>query len=78
MQDFLRNQILAAIDQEYYMELLHAIFQYNRVSVRDILDNLFENYAKIDAQLIKTNIELYTEAPELSKPIDVYFYKQEK
>ena len=53
------------------MEVSHTIFQYNRVSVRNLLDHLFENYAKIDDQIIETNRELYTEATDLSKPIDV-------
>ena len=60
------------------MELSYAIFQYDRVSVCNLLDHLFENYAKIDYQLLKTNRELYTEAPNLSELIDIYFRKQEK
>ena len=78
MQDILCNQVLAAVDEKYYMELSHAIFHYDRVSVCDLLDHLFENYAKIDDQLLKTNRELYTEAPDLSKLINVYFRKQKK
>ena len=78
MQNLLRNQVLDAIDPEYYMELEHSIFQYDKVSVMELLNHLFKNYAKIDGQLLKNNKELYAEAPDLSKPIDVYFRKQEK
>ena len=60
------------------MELSHAIFHYDRVLVCDLLDHLFENYAKIDDQLLKTNRELYTEAPDLSELIGIYFRKQKK
>ena len=60
------------------MELLHAIFQYNRVLVCDLLDRLFNNYKNIDDQLFETNRELYTEATDPSKPIDIYFFKREK
>ena len=78
MQNLLRNQVLEAIEPDYYMEVEHSIFQYNQVSVMKLLAYLFENYAKIDNQLLKNNKELYAEAPDLSKPIDVYFRKQEK
>ena len=78
MQDLYWNQVLASVVDKYYMELLYAIFQYDRVSVCNLLDHLFDNYAKIDYQLLKTNRELYTEAPDLSKLINIYFRKQEK
>jgi hypothetical protein len=78
MQNLLRNQVLEAVDPEYYMELEHSIFQYDQVSVMELLTHLFKNYAKIGDQLLENNKELYAEAPDLSKPIDVYFRKQEK
>ena len=78
MQDLLRNQVLAAVDEDYYIDLSHVIFQYNRQLVRNLLDHLFENYVKIDDQLLETNREFCMESPDLSKPIDVYFRKQEK
>ena len=75
MQNLLRNQVLKAVDPEYYMELEHSIFQYDQVSVMELLTHLFKNYAKIDDQLLENNKELYAEAPDLSKPIDMYFRK---
>jgi hypothetical protein len=78
MQDLLRNQVLEAVDPEYYMELEHSIFKYDKVTVNELLTHIFDNYAKIDDQLLETNRERYSEAPDLSKPIDVYFRKQEK
>ena len=46
MQNLLRNQVLEAVDPEYYMELEHSIFQYDQVSVMELLTHLFKNYAK--------------------------------
>ena len=60
------------------MELKHSIFQYDQVSAMELLNHLFKNYAKINNQLLENNKELYAEAPDLFKPIDVYFRKQEK
>ena len=48
MQDLLRNQVLEAVDPEYYMELEHSIFKYDKVTVNELLTHLFDNYAKID------------------------------
>ena len=76
MQDLLRNQVLVAVDEEYYMELSHAIFQYDRVLVCNLLYHMFKNHAKIDDQILETERELYMEAPDLSKTIDVCFRKK--
>jgi len=38
----------------------------------ELLAHLFKNYAKINGQLLENNKELYAEAPDPSKPTDVY------
>ena len=78
MQDLLWNQVLEAVDPEYYMELEHSIFKYDKVTVNELLTHLFHNYAQIDDTLLDSNKERYADSPDLSKPIDVYFRKQEK
>ena len=76
VEELLRNLVLEAVNDEYYMELKHSIFGYNRVTVSDLLDHLFTNYANIDDQTLMANKDRFAEPPDLSKPIDVYFHKQ--
>ena len=71
MQELLCNQVLDAIDPEYYMELEHPIFKYDKVTVKNLLDHMFDNYAKIDDQLMEENRLMYSEAIDLTKPVDV-------
>ena len=72
MQNLICNQVIDAVDPEYYMELKHFIFQYDQVSVMELLTHLFKNYTKFDGQLLKNNKELYAKAPDLSKSIDIH------
>ena len=78
VEELLRNLVLDSVDEEYYMELKHSIFGYDRVTVAELLDHLFANYAKIDDNTLQANKDRFAEPPDLSKPIDVYFHKQEK
>ena len=77
MKELLRNLILEAVDPAYYAELEHRIYKYDHIEPRDILSHLVKNYAKIDDQMIEANYLAFTEAPDLTEPIDVYFRKQE-
>jgi hypothetical protein len=78
VDELLRNLVLDAVDDEYYMELKHSIFVYDSVTVSTLLNHLFPNYVKIDDQTLMANKLRFAEPPDLSKPIDVYFHKQEK
>ena len=78
MKELLRNLILEAVDPAYYAELEHRIYQYDHVEPRDLLHHLVKHYAKIDDQMIEDNYASFTEAPDLTEPIDVYFRKQER
>ena len=77
MTELLRNQLLDAFDEEYYMELKERIYGYDRVEPKDILTHIFEHYARIDDEIIFQNKRTFEAAPDMSKPIDVYFCKQE-
>ena len=55
----------------------HRIYKYDHIKPRDILSHLVKNYAKIDDQMIESNDVAFTEALNLTEPIDVYFRKQE-
>ena len=71
MKELIRNLILKSVDLAYYAELEHRIYQYNHVEPRDLLYHLVKHYAKIDDQMIEENYSSFTEAPDLTEPIDV-------
>lgn len=76
--NLLRNQLLAAVDEEYYMELYDDVFRYDRVEPAAFLDHILTCYAELDDELVEKNKKEFEEPPDMSKPIDVYFRKQER
>ena len=78
MEELLRNQILDAFEEEFYMELHERVYGYDRVTPQRLLEHIFENYAKIDDALLIENRHTFEEAPDMSRPNDVYFCKQER
>ena len=60
------------------MELRQGVLQYDGVSASELLEHIFTNYVRIDeAHLVKNKRE-FEAPPDLSRPIDVYFKKQEE
>jgi hypothetical protein len=53
--NLLRNQLLGAVDEEYYMELYDDIYRYDRVSPADFLDHILQYYAEIDDETLEDN-----------------------
>ena len=76
--NLLRNQLLQAIDEEYYAELYDPIFRYETVRPNDFLAHILDNYAEIDDEVLEQNKKEFQEPPDLSLPIDVYYRKQER
>jgi hypothetical protein len=76
--NLLRNQLLEAVDEEYYMELYDDVFRYDRVKPVDFLDHILACYADLDDETLEKNKKEFEEPPDMSKPIDVYFRKQER
>ena len=73
VEDLLKNQLLKAVSEEYYMELHQGVLQYDGVSTSELLEHIFMNYMKIDDTLLIKNKREFEEPPNLSRPIDVYF-----
>ena len=53
VEDLLRNQLMDAVEEEYYLELKHPTYTCDRVKVRDLLTHLFDNYRKLDESLVR-------------------------
>ena len=60
------------------MELCQGVLQYDGVSTSEFLEHIFTNYARIDDALLIKNKWEFEAPPDLSRPIDVYFRKQEE
>ena len=77
-EDLLRNQLLNAVDEEYYLELKDSTFRYDRVPLHRILSHLFTNYGQLDEFLVSQNKATFNEPPDMTRPIDVYFERLQK
>ena len=60
------------------MELRQGVLQYDGVSTSELLEHIFTNYARIDDALLIKNKREFEAPPDLSRPIEVYFRKQEE
>ena len=78
VEEILKNQLLKAVSKEYIMELHQGVLQYNGVTTSELLEHIFSNYARIDDALIIKNKRELEAPPNLSRPIDVHFCKQEE
>ena len=48
------------------------------MSISELLEHIFSNYARIDAALVIKNKREFEASPNLSRPINVYFRKKEE
>ena len=76
--NLLRNQLLEAIDEDYYMELHDSIYRYDRILPVDLLEHILKYYAVIDDEVLEANKKEFDEPPDMSLPIDIYYRKQER
>ena len=53
------------------------MLHYNGVSTSELLEHIFTNYARIEDVLLIKNKRDFEAPPDLSRPIDMYFKKQE-
>ena len=70
-EELLKNQLLKAVSEEYYMKLRQGVLQYDGVSTSELLEHIFTNYAKMDDTLLIKNKRGFDSPPDLSRPIDV-------
>ena len=76
--NLLRNQLLEAVDEDYYMELYDSVYRYDRINPIDFLEHILKYYAVIDDDVLERNKNEFDEPPDMSLPIDVYYRKQER
>ena len=74
----MRNLILTAWPDEYYVELKDTAFEYDNVDTKDLLDHIITNYATMDESEIEDARQSIYESPDFNFPIDVYYKHQEE
>ena len=52
VEELLKNKLLKAVREEYYMELRQGVIQYDRVSKSELLEHIFTSYERIDNTLL--------------------------
>ena len=78
VETLLKNQIIKCVHDDYLCEIRHSIFDYERLTIHQIFDHLFENYGQLDLALKKSTMETFRSEPEWTKPIDRYFKRQQE
>ena len=76
-QELLKNLFLKDVPEDYYLELNTGILRYDRPTVYDLLTHVFSNYAKLDDHLVIFNKKEFEEAPDFTRPIDIYYKRME-
>ena len=74
----MRNLILAAWPDEYYVELKYTTFEYDNVDPKDLLDHILTNYATMDESEIEDARQSIYKSPNFNYPINVYYKRQEE
>jgi hypothetical protein len=77
--NLLKAQLIESVEECYIRELHEGDFiEYDDRSLLDILQHINEKYAKMDAHILKANLKVFEEEPQMDNPIDDYFAKQEQ
>jgi len=77
VEELLKNMFLAAIDNDYVVELKQGISEYDGCTLRELLAH-YKKYGKMDDTVHSKIMETFREAPDLDVPVDKYFAKQEE
>ena len=76
MEGLLKNQLIAAVDEGFILELKKGLSGYSGSTLLQILTHLKTNYAAMDDSIYNELMARFREPPDLDQPIDVYFQKQ--
>ena len=77
VEELLKNMFVAAIDEDYIVELKQGLSEYDGRTLRELLAH-YKKYGKMDDTVHSKIMETFREAPDLDVPIDKYFAKQEE
>jgi hypothetical protein len=77
--NLLKAQLIESVEECYIRELHQGDFiEYDDRSLLELLQHINEKYAKLDAHILKANLKVFEEEPQMDNPIDDYFAKQER
>ena len=77
--NLLKAQLIESVKECYIRELHKGDFiEYGDRSLLGILQHINKKYAKMDDHILKANLKVFKEEPQMDNPIDDYFAKQEQ
>ena len=77
-EELLKGQLIEAVDENFILELKDDMMDYDGVTLVDMLKHLRDEYAPQDVNFLEKVLSEFEEPPDLTKPIDAYFAKQER
>ena len=69
--NLLRNQLIEAVDKDYFMELYDNLFRSDRMKPVNFLAHILKHYAVINDDVLEENTKQFNEPPNMSLPINV-------
>ena len=74
----LKGQLIEAIGENFILEFKDDMMDYNDVPLIELLRHLRDEYVPQDVDFLEKVLSKFEEPPDLTKPIDTYFAKQER
>jgi hypothetical protein len=77
--NLIKSQLIDSVEECYIRELHQGDYiEYGDHSLLNILQHINDNYAKMDAHILKANLNFFDEESQMNNPTDNYFIKQEQ
>ena len=77
--NLLKAQLIESVEECYIREIHQGDYiEYDDRSLLNILTHIKDKYGNMDAHILKANLKVFGEEPQMDNPIDDYFAKQEQ
>ena len=77
-EELLKGQLIEYINKNFILELKKDMMDYDGVTLIELLKHLRDEYAPQDVNFLEKVLSEFEELPDLTKPIDTHFAKQER
>ena len=78
MEILLRNQIVEGLEPDYIEELKDPYTDYDKRSIHELFDHLFDEFGELGITERKETMELFRSGPDWDKTMDTYHARQQK
>ena len=77
-EELLKGQFMDAVKECYIKELREGYSEYDNRSLHELIQHVKTKYATLDDHVLENIMAVFSEPPDLSVPVDVYYAKQEE